>query len=180
MSSQQLQEERNFEQNTLIWLNDNFNDTEKIDQIKLALRQVINYVRIYKHVDECVDYISSNENEQIYFLISDSLADLIVPLIYEVSQIKMIHIFCMNGSYHGQLSATFNKINGIFTDLTILCNTIRENSLIVKTTASSISNSSTLLSISLSSSSTNRSNQQEADFMYFRLLTEARIEVHHK
>ncbi|CAF1213681.1 unnamed protein product [Adineta steineri] len=163
--------EHKLEQNTLIWLNDNLCGTEKINEIKSQLRQVINYLIIYENVDECFDCIPSNDNEQIHFLIVDLLSDRIIPLIYEISQIKMIYILSMNKPYQDRFSTTFEKVIGIFTDLTILCDAIRRNTLICKRNLSLKSNSS---------SSANRSNQQEAEFMYFRLLTDCLIEMDHK
>jgi hypothetical protein len=180
MSSGQLQEERNFEQNTLVWLDENLNDSDETNQIKLKLRQIINYIRTFKNTDECVDYMSSNENQQIYFLVSGSLADNIVPLIYEIQQIKIIYIFCVHRQYYGKLVQTFHKIGGIFTDATVLCDILRRDILSNKTVVSSSHNSSTLLLSAIPSCTSDRSNQQEAEFMYFRLLAEVLVGLEHK
>jgi hypothetical protein len=121
--------------------------------------------------------MSTNDKEQIYFLISGSLADIIVSLIGEMKQIKFIYIFCMNSQYHGELVQTFQKIHGSFTDLTILCDRLRQDILAKK---SSTYNSSTLLLSALPSTASKRSDRQEAAFMYFRLLAELLVKLEHK
>ena len=180
MSSEPLKHGRNFEQNTLIWLDKNLNNSDEIDQTKSKFRQIINYIRTFENADECVDYMSSNENEQIYFLISSSLADMIVPLICEIQQIRKIYIFCTHSQYYGKLTQTFNQIGGVFTDVAGLCDTLRRDILTNKTAALSLHNSSTLLLSALSSSTSDRSDQQEAEFMYFQLLAELLVGLKHK
>ncbi|CAF1498591.1 unnamed protein product [Rotaria sordida] len=166
MTSGQLQQERNFEENTLIWLDKDLYNSYEINQVKLKLRQIINYTKMFENTDECVDYISSNENEQVYLLISGSLADIFVPLIYQIEQIKMIYVVCINIQYHGKLSQTFDKIGGIFTNLNMLYDALRRDIVTNRTTTThSISNSSALLLSALPSPPSDRSDQQEAAFM---------------
>ncbi|CAF1006823.1 unnamed protein product [Rotaria sordida] len=181
MTSGQLQQERNFEENTLIWLDKDLYNSYEINQVKLKLRQIINYTKMFKNTDECVDYMSSNENEQVYLLISGSLADIVVPLIYQIEQIKMIYVVCINIQYHGKLSQTFDKIGGIFTNLNMLYDALRRDIVTNRTTTThSISNSSALLLSALPSPPSDRSDQQEAAFMYFRMLTEVLVELEHE
>jgi len=66
-------EQRNFEQNTLVWFNENIQNENEINNIKARLRSIINYLRIFNDIDECIDYISSNDTERIYLIITSIL-----------------------------------------------------------------------------------------------------------
>ena len=180
MALEQIQYERNFEKNTLVWLNENHDDEENTKKIVLKLRQIINYVRVFKNADECIDYISTNENEQFVFLVSTSSANIIISLTYQIMQIKFIYIFTTNKQFYNQWCQAFKKFAGIFTDVIELCDALQRDVLTNKITASSVHDSSTLSLSALSSSASDRSNQQEASFMYFKLLAEFLLELEDK
>lgn len=180
MTLEQIQYERNFEKNTLVWLDENLADEENTKTIILKLRQIINYVRVFANADECVDYISTNENEQFFFLVSSSSSNIIIPLTYKIMQIKFIYIFATNKQYYNQWCQTFKKIGGIFTDILELCDALRRDVLTNKITASSVCDPSALSVSALPSLASDRSNQQEAAFMYFKLLAEFLVELKDK
>ena len=173
MSSNQQRYDLKFEQYTLVWLNETFDSEKIVEFMKNKLRRIINYVKIFQNVDECVNYISKHDQEHIYFLASGPSTETIITRIHEIQQIESIYILGVETQNSIQSDETSCKLRGIFDNPNALLQALQQ-----EVSVKGIANgSSALLFSTLSSNAANRSNQQEADFMYFRLLTEVLVRL---
>ncbi|CAF0750591.1 unnamed protein product [Didymodactylos carnosus] len=84
-------QDENFEGFTAVWLDDNIvKDADYYNSTIISLRRVISYVKIFADPDNCIDYISSIENEKVFIVLSGSLGEVVIPLTYELPQIEFI------------------------------------------------------------------------------------------
>lgn len=158
-----------------MWLNDANSHGDEINEIKQQLRQVINYVQIFTDVDECVDYITSIENEKIYFVIAGSLAKTIIPFIHEIANIQSIYIHDLNADYSTTWAQRHQKVRSISCDMPSICNALRQN--VLGSRGAHVRYSSPLIFETLPSSENSRSREQEVIFMYFRLLIKLIVRI---
>ncbi|CAF5040550.1 unnamed protein product [Rotaria sp. Silwood1] len=164
--------QRNFEENAIIWLDSTINSINDNIKIKTQLRQTINYLTTFSDSDECVDYLTSIETERIYFIVSDLLGEIIVPIIHDFNQVESIYVYCSNKNKNVKWTRTYNKIHGVFSEMNLICDSLNKDVL---------QWANNLIPISvLSSNANDRTNQQEASFMYFQLLIDTLLEIKHK
>ncbi|CAF0724202.1 unnamed protein product, partial [Didymodactylos carnosus] len=109
----------NLENFTVVWLDADIDKTNDCYDTKKRLKTIANHLRTFCDIDECIDYISSVKMAQVLLIVSGSFGEIIAPLIFELSQITFIYIFCRNKIKHEtwanhQLSNQ-NKIRGVFT-----------------------------------------------------------------
>ncbi|CAF1241265.1 unnamed protein product [Didymodactylos carnosus] len=109
----------NLENFTVVWLDADIDKTDDCHDTKKRLRTIANHLRTFCDADECMDYISSIKMEQVLLILSGSFGEIIAPLIFELSQITFIYIFCLNKIKHetwaNHLLNNQNKIRGVFT-----------------------------------------------------------------
>ena len=87
----------------LIWLDNNINDNSADCRNTInQLRRTVNTVNIFTDADQCVDFLTTIDNEKACMIISGSLSQHIVPCIHTMSQVDSIFIFCENKKYHEQ------------------------------------------------------------------------------
>ncbi|CAF5006850.1 unnamed protein product, partial [Rotaria socialis] len=85
----------------LVWLDANIDEgMEDFQKSLTELRNIIVTVEPFTDVDQCVDYLTSIDDQKIYLIISASLDQTIVPLIHDIVQLDMIFVFCSNKDDH--------------------------------------------------------------------------------
>ena len=98
----------------LVWLDANFNESSEDFKTSLQhLRKVVASITTFMDVDQCIDFISDIENEQIFMIISGSLGQQIVPLIHAWSQLHSIYVLCDNQAVHEQWTKKIRKVKGV-------------------------------------------------------------------
>ncbi|CAF0907268.1 unnamed protein product [Didymodactylos carnosus] len=103
----------NLEDLSIVWLDTNSaNDTDR----RVRFRDIINYITFFQTYEQCIDYIVSNKNERIFFIVSDSFVETIVSLIYNMSHIIYIYIYCANKSLDKECIKQYIKVQDIFTE----------------------------------------------------------------
>ncbi|CAF1496042.1 unnamed protein product [Adineta steineri] len=111
----------------LIWLDSNINETSGDCQNTITkLRCAVNDVHTYTNGDECLEFIQSIVDKKVCMIISGSLGQHIVPRVHNMSQVDSILIFCGNKKYHEQWTKDWPKIKGVFTDVTPICEALKE------------------------------------------------------
>lgn len=111
----------------LVWLDANVNiDIPDYRNTITHLRQMIQTVHTFTNGDDCIRFLEDSRDEKICIIISGSLGKLIVPRINDLSQIDSIFIFCRNKQYHETWVNGWRKIEGIYTDIKLLCNTLEQ------------------------------------------------------
>jgi tetratricopeptide (TPR) repeat protein len=116
-------------QNVLvIWLDSNIDAKKDIhcrDTIT-QLRCVINNINTFTDGDECIKFLNSIKNEKACLIISGALGRPFVPLVHNMSQIDSIFIYCGNKKVHEQWAKDWSKIRGVLTDISPICQALKQ------------------------------------------------------
>jgi len=111
----------------LIWLDENIDNSTPYyhDTIK-QLSQIANKFKIYTNRDESVDFLTNIQNDDICLIISGEISEEVVPFIHNFDQLKYIFIIQINQNKNYFWTKTYSKIRGVYTDISIVCDVIRE------------------------------------------------------
>ncbi|CAF0957808.1 unnamed protein product [Adineta steineri] len=111
----------------LIWLDSNIDETNDDCQIKITkLRRTVNGIKTYRNSDQCLQFIQTIVDNKVCMIISGSLGQHFVPYVHNLSQVDSIFIFCGNEKHHEQWTKDWPKIKGVFTDITPICEALKE------------------------------------------------------
>ena len=95
-SRTELQELRNFrmiQDFHLVWLDGTIDERNNNDHNSITiLRQVINTVNTFIDVDECLDFVTANE-EKCFMIISEEFSQTIMPIVQDIPQVSCVYIF---------------------------------------------------------------------------------------
>ncbi|CAF1174591.1 unnamed protein product [Didymodactylos carnosus] len=122
-----MSEENNLEDFTVVWLDANIDKTKDCLDTQTQLRQRINYLKTFTNADECVDYVTKIQNEKVFFIVSGTMGEIVVPLIYDVPQIHSIYVFCGNKAKQEKWTKQCEKVSGIYIDKQSLLKKLQEN-----------------------------------------------------
>ncbi|CAF1196544.1 unnamed protein product [Rotaria sordida] len=103
-------EKGNVEYFTLIYLHSSYPDESIIKQF----RSLINFLKIFNDIDDCVAFINSVFNEKIIFILSNSFVNLILPRIEGLQQIFTIYILSDNNNEINYSSFKQLKVQGLY------------------------------------------------------------------
>ncbi|CAF1403633.1 unnamed protein product [Adineta steineri] len=117
----------NMQNALLIWL-DNSIDSNNADcnNIIKQLKRVVNNVNTFTDGEQYVEFIQTITNNKVCMIVSDSLGQHIVPNVHHMSQIDTIFIFCNTQESHEQWTKEWPKIKGVFTDITSICEALKQ------------------------------------------------------
>ncbi|CAF1428107.1 unnamed protein product [Adineta steineri] len=111
----------------LIWLDNNINENNAdCNNTIKQLKRVVNNINTFTDGPQCVEFIQTINNNKICMIVSDSLGQHIVPHVHDMSQVDTIFIFCSNREWHKQWSKEWPKIKGVFTDITSICEALKQ------------------------------------------------------
>ncbi|CAF3342572.1 unnamed protein product [Rotaria socialis] len=99
----------------LVWLDANIDEGMEDFQKSLAeLRKIFVTVEPFTDVDQCVDYLTSIDDQKIYLITSASLGQMTVPLIHDITQLDKIFVLCSNKDEHKVWANECSKVRGIY------------------------------------------------------------------
>jgi tetratricopeptide (TPR) repeat protein len=149
-----------------IWLANRLTRSEDYIDTQDQLRTVIKDFRDFKDSNQCVDFITDIIDVKVFFITSNILGKIIVPLIHSCEQIDSIYIFHAKKLSDEEWTNNYKKIKGVFNDITLICDRFKK-----ETTKNEKENDSCAISF-LSSTDINSQdvNRQDPSFMYFQLL----------
>ena len=106
----------------IIWCDTSINKNEHDDQYTLSqLSDVSKHVITFTDEQGCLEYIDKfQEKNQLMLIVSGSLGESVVPKICHRLQIYLIYIFCGRKSKHEHWAKKYEKIKGVFDDITEL------------------------------------------------------------
>ncbi|CAF0885253.1 unnamed protein product [Rotaria sordida] len=110
----------------LIWLDANLDESK--DDYKKSIQHLQNIVEIvttFKDVDECIDFLSDIENENVFMIVSGALGKHLIPVIQECPQLVSIYIFCDNQWIYERWAKTMNKVKGVYTQIEPICDALQ-------------------------------------------------------
>ncbi|CAF1226146.1 unnamed protein product [Adineta steineri] len=111
----------------LIWLDSNIAETSDDCQNTITkLRCIVNDINTFIDGDQCLEFIQTIVDKKVCMIISGSLGQHILPRVHNMSQVDSIFIFCGNKKYHEQWTKDWLKIKGVFTDITPICEALKE------------------------------------------------------
>jgi hypothetical protein len=82
---------------------------------------------VYTNYEECISYIESVKNENIFLVISGTWATFVLSSIINLKQLEVVYIFDTDREQYLYLMEKFSKISGIFIDYRELASSIRKN-----------------------------------------------------
>ncbi|CAF0971181.1 unnamed protein product [Didymodactylos carnosus] len=115
----------NKEDITLIWLDQNIDDSNDSQDTQTTFKQLNNYVQFYTDPLLCIDYIRTIKDELIFLVVSGSLSKQILPHICCLPSVHSIFIFCINRNDYLFLQNDYPKIVDIFIDQESLFKSVR-------------------------------------------------------
>ena len=154
----------------LIWLDSNINKKSSDYRKTITeLERVVNNVKTFVDGGECIQFIEDRPNEKIFILISGSLGQRLVPQFHDTIQIKCIFIFCGDKQRHEQWAKKWTKVKGIFTDISLIGEALRQASEEYKQNEVSISSGERVPA--------KTSNRLDPSYMYTQLLKEVFLSI---
>ncbi|CAF1544856.1 unnamed protein product, partial [Didymodactylos carnosus] len=169
--------DHNLENFTVVWLDADIDKTDDCHDTKKRLRTIANHLRTFCDADECIDYISSIKMEQVLLILSGSFGEIIAPLIFELSQITFIYIFCLNKIKHetwaNHLLNNENKIRGVFTHKDFLLIQIAEDAKVLSNNMMPMN----VFSLSHHEKSIRDLDKESAIFMWNQLLMDVLLRM---
>ncbi|CAF1166528.1 unnamed protein product [Adineta steineri] len=156
-------------QNVLvIWLDKNINDNNAdcSNTIK-QLKCIVNNVNTFTDGEQCIEFIRTITNNKICMIVSGSLGQHIVPHVHTMSQVDTIFIFCNNQEWHKQWAKEWPKIKGVFTDVTSICEALKQTAHQCEQNAISVT----------FAASNKKLDQLNPSFMYTQILQEILLSI---
>ncbi|CAF4294985.1 unnamed protein product, partial [Adineta steineri] len=152
----------------LIWLDNNINDdnADYSNTIK-QLERVVNNINTFTDDEECVKFIGAITNNKICMIVSVSPGKHIVSHVHNMSQVHSIFIFCNNQECDKQWATEWPKIKGVFTDITSICEALKQATHQCERNAISIS----------FVASDKKLDQLDPSFMYTQILKEILLTI---
>ncbi|CAF2728168.1 unnamed protein product [Rotaria sp. Silwood2] len=113
----------NYEDFSLVWLD----EKREQNEIQCQLRCIINYLKLFHNIEQCVKYVNSVTSEKIFLIISDTLSKTVIPRVHDHSQLEHIYIYCHRRMSHESSIQTYAKLSGIFMDNSSLMIKLKED-----------------------------------------------------
>ncbi|CAF1444681.1 unnamed protein product [Adineta steineri] len=111
----------------LVWLDSTIDESNGECQNTIStLQRAVNDVNTYTDGDQCLEFIQTVVDNKVCMIVSGSLGKHIVPRVHNMSQVDSIFIFCSNRTYHEEWAKDWRKIKGVFTDITLICEALKE------------------------------------------------------
>ncbi|CAF3196665.1 unnamed protein product, partial [Rotaria sp. Silwood2] len=149
----------------LIWLDAKVDESSEDYRNSIRhLRCTVNTIETFRDTEECVHYMSKFPNEKTLLLISGALCQTVVPRIHNMTQPYSIYVFCRKKEKYEEWAKNWSKVKGIFTEITPICDSIRQSARQCDEDSVMISAVSSL-------------NQIELSFMYAQLFKETIIVI---
>ncbi|CAF1218310.1 unnamed protein product, partial [Adineta ricciae] len=161
-------EQQKIQNVVLVWLDDNIETNSEDSQNTLTkLQQIVNNVQTFTDNDQCIEFIISMTDNRVFLITSGAIARNIVPCVHDISQLNSFLIFCANKEYHEQWAKDWPKIRGVFTDIKLVCD-------ILKNAARECEKNAISMSFVTSDK---RPDQLPASFMYTQLIKETLLRI---
>ncbi|CAF0914652.1 unnamed protein product [Adineta steineri] len=111
----------------LLWLDSDIDETNDDCQNTITkLRHIVNYIKTYTNGDQYLEFIQTIVDKKVCMIISGLLGQHIVPRVHSMSQVDSIFILCDNQTRYEQWTKDWSKIKGVFTNVTPICEALKE------------------------------------------------------
>jgi hypothetical protein len=70
--------------------------------------------------------MSDIEDEKIFMICSGEFGQTTVPIVHNMAQINCIYIFCKHKARHKHWANKWSKVKAIYTDITLICQSLKQ------------------------------------------------------
>ncbi|CAF0937233.1 unnamed protein product [Rotaria sp. Silwood1] len=110
----------------VIWVDGNIDQASQDCQNTMAeLRSIVKEVNVCTTSAQCIEILDDLDDEKAFVISSGALGQRLVPDIHRMPQLDTIYIFCSNKAWHEQWAKQWPKIQGIFTSITPICDSLK-------------------------------------------------------
>ena len=147
---------------TLIWLDSSMDPQvhPSLDQ----LRRIVNQIDLFRDVEQCVDFLGRIKESKAFMIVSENLAQSVVPLVHAMSHLESIYAWGAKEPQDEQWAHEWTKVKGSFREIDVICRMLEQDTRQCDRDA---------ISISVNSSNLNR---LDPSFMYTQILKEILLE----
>lgn len=101
----------NLETYSILWLDPIVTDSKEYVDAQQRLRASINYIRTFKTIPPCEQYIQSvPDKDRIIFIVNPQMGQELIPRIHEFRQIFSIYIYSADAKRNTQWTKEFKKV----------------------------------------------------------------------
>ncbi|CAF3332840.1 unnamed protein product [Rotaria socialis] len=127
-TSDVMQPRRRMVQNYLvIWVDGNINTNNEDCQNSLdQLRTVVSEVNVCTTPEQCIEFLNDMDDGKAFIISSGALGHHLVFDIHSMPQVDAIYIFCGNKVRHKQWVKEWPKIQGVFTSIKPICESLKK------------------------------------------------------
>lgn len=154
----------------IIWLDPDVDELDSDHQSSVnQLRQIVNSVKIFTDVEQCVDFIVDIEDANFFLILSDAIEETVMPLTHDAPQLDSVYVFSNNYSKYEQWMSKWKKIVDVFSNISSICDQLerkirlREQELIPTNIIPTTSGADL--------------NEIDQTFIYLQILTEILLEI---
>ncbi|CAF0978213.1 unnamed protein product [Adineta steineri] len=111
----------------LIWLHNNINNNNAdCNNTIKQLKRVVNNVNTFTDGNQCIEFIQTITKNKICMIVSGSLGKHIMPRVHDMCQVDTIFIFSRHRRWRKRWAKQWSKIKGFFTDITSVCEALKQ------------------------------------------------------
>ena len=81
----------------------------------------------FDNMDQYLNFLQTNENHQIFVIISGVLGEMHRDLLVSMSQVQYIYVFCLDSLKHGEWANEIQKVRGVFDNKTDLLTCLHDD-----------------------------------------------------
>lgn len=159
---------------SLVWLDERMDKNNEQDHCNAleSLRQIVNTINLFTDMDQCIDFITDLNNEQIFVIVSKSFSQIIVPVVQNIPSVNCVYILDENKDSSKQWIQHGSKVKTIFPDIKSICETLKQA--IYRYDKNSMS-----ISFLKSTDEVEKKNLNQLDpsFMYTQILKEILLKI---
>jgi tetratricopeptide (TPR) repeat protein len=144
-----------------------------IEKVKTKLERLVETVKIFNHVDECIDFITNDEDRPVVLIVNETDGENIASILDAIKQIKVVYVLSFCQSTNASWMTRHNKVRGIISNVASIyriLETYKQENNVEFNFVSSFPASLTDI---------DQKNEQEAVFMYSQLLKYVIIELNY-
>ena len=156
----------------LIWLDQSIDENNADCRNTIGqLRRVVHTINTCTDIDTCLQFLQDTNEEKACLIISGSHGQHIVPRVHHMFQVDSIFIFCSDKEYHQQWITKWSKIKGVFTEITLICEAL-------KNAAKECEHNAISISI-MATGDVSKKNLDQLDpyFMYLQIMKEILLDI---
>jgi hypothetical protein len=155
---------KNREDFTLIWLDQNINNSADSQHMQRLLKNLNSYVQFYTDPTRCMDYLKSVEEEKVFIIVSGALARTVLHQLQRLPAISSVFILSDSLQVDILLKSGYSKIIDVASDQAALLQSVQSS---LQTASEQVFAFSLF---SQKQKSTKDLSKNSASFLWFQLL----------